>query len=171
MPTYEMLPKIYYRVNCDFIDVPYHLNRWQQDQARMGYKFETNPKFQRGHVWTKNQQSKFIEWMLMGGDTWPIIFNHEQWMGSFQADMVCIDGLQRLTAICDFLDGKITAFGAYVDEFTNLQLRKASDIVFAVTCLSEKECLEMYIKINSGGTVHTPQEINKVKKMLLELDN
>lgn len=169
MPEYEMLPKIYYKTNCDFIDVPYHLNKWREDQEKMGYKFELNPTFQRGHVWTQEQQSKFVEWLLIGGDTSPIIFNHSKWMGNFQADMVCIDGLQRLTAICDFLDGKVTAFEAYVDEFTRLQLRKASDVVFAITKLSEVEYLDMYIRINSGGTVHTQEEIDKVRNMLMEM--
>lgn len=169
MPTYEMLPKVYYKVSCDFRNVPAHIARWAEDQAKMGFKFDLNPAFQRGHVWTTDQQSRFVEWLLIGGDTWPIIFNHPAWYTDFEADMVCVDGLQRLTAICDFLTGKITAFGAFQAEFTREQMLRASVLTFAVMDLSEKECLEMYIRINSGGTVHTPAEIDKVKCMLQSL--
>lgn len=31
------------------------------------YGLEMNPDFQRGHIWTEEQQSKYIEFILKGG--------------------------------------------------------------------------------------------------------
>lgn len=165
-----MLPPTNYRVSCDFRHVPAMLERYERDQVAMGYRFLLIPDFQRGHVWSTAQKSRFVEWLLIGGDTSPIIFNHPAWNTDYRADMVCVDGLQRLTAICDFMAGGITAFDAYVDAFTKRQLQQARMLTFAVMDLSEKECLEMYIRINSGGTIHSKAEINKVKAMLTAYD-
>lgn len=166
MPEYKQLPQIHYRVNIEFEYYPELLAKWATDQAEFGYKLELNPPFQRGHVWSENQKSRFVEWMLRGGDTRPILFNHPGWMTTFKGDMVCIDGLQRSTAIVEFLEGTIPAFGAFVQDFTRKQLRQATDLTIGVLKLTKQEYLQMYLDINAGGTQHTTAELNKVREML-----
>lgn len=133
------------------------------------------PDFQRGHVWTEEQQIKFIEYLLKGGKTGNIIYiNHPNWMGSFAKDpknpCVLVDGLQRLTAVRRYLNREFKVFGKYYDEWED------SDIIFKRSSTIEmgyninnlktrKEVLKWYIEMNSGGTPHTEEEIERVKKL------
>lgn len=77
-----------------------------------------NPDFQRGNVWTEKQQVAYIEFLLKGGKSARVIyFNHPGWMGSFNGQMVCVDGLQRITAIQKFINNEIKVFNTYYKDF------------------------------------------------------
>jgi hypothetical protein len=119
-------------------------------------------------VWNENQQILFIEYLLKGGKTQPIMFNHTEWMSDrmSKGKMVCVDGLQRSTAIINFIEDKIKIFGGYLfSEIDNLN--SSLDLEISVNNLkTEKEVLKWYIELNSGGTPHTEEEINKVKLLL-----
>lgn len=81
-------------------------------------------------------------------------------------DFVCVDGLQRLTAIMRFLKNEIKVFGTYYQNFED-KLPTLCDVIFNVNNLkTKKEVLQWYIDINAGGTPHTKEEIDKVKKMM-----
>jgi uncharacterized protein with ParB-like and HNH nuclease domain len=130
---------------------------------------QLNPDFQRGHVWTEEQQIKYIEYLLKGGKSARIIyFNHPGWLGSFKGDFVCVDGLQRITAVMKFIKNEVPAFGTYYKDFED-KIPIDVDLLFNVNNLkTRKEVLQWYIEFNSGGTIHTDDEINKVKKLLEE---
>lgn len=127
---------------------------------------QLNPDFQRGHVWTQEQQIKYIEYLLRGGKSArTIYFNQSGWMRDFKGDFVCVDGLQRLTAVIKFINNEIPVFGYYYNEFED-RLHNV-DLIFNVNNLkTRKEVLQWYIEFNSGGTIHTEEEINRVKKLL-----
>lgn len=126
-----------------------------------------NPDFQRGHVWTEEQQVKFIEYFLMGGDTGIIHFNAPCWPNvDNDGTYVCVDGLQRLTAFMRYYNNEIKAFGYYYKE---MEGRPDNIIKISVNNLkTRKEVLQWYIEMNSGGTPHSNEEISKVKKLLVE---
>lgn len=126
-----------------------------------------NPDFQRGHVWTEEQQIKFIEYFLMGGDVGVIHFNAPYWPNvSDDGTYVCVDGLQRLTAYMRYFNNEIKAFGYYYKE---MEGRPSNHIKISVNNLkTRKEVLNWYIEMNSGGTPHSKEEIDKVKNLLLE---
>lgn len=127
---------------------------------------QLNPDFQRGHVWTEEQQIKYVEYLLKGGrSARTIYFNHPEWMGNFEGDFVCVDGLQRITAVLRFLNNEITVFGYYYKDFEDKPFWV--DLIININNLkTRKEVLQWYIEFNSGGTVHTEEEINRVKKLL-----
>jgi hypothetical protein len=83
--------------------------------------------------------------------------------------MVCVDGLQRSTAILRFVNGEIKVFGCYWDEFDKPAQRRLSILVDVNDLKTEKEVLQWYVDLNSGGTIHTKQEIEKVENMIKEL--
>lgn len=146
---------------------------WIDEQIKE-FGLQLNPDFQRGHVWTENQQIKFIEHLLKGGTTsTTLYFNHPNWMNSFDGDFVCVDGLQRITAIQRFMNNEIPAFGTYLDDFEDkdVMLRKIDVVVNINNLKTRKEVLQWYIEFNSGGTVHTEEEINRVKKLLEDEEN
>lgn len=135
---------------------------------------QLNPNFQRGHVWTEEQQIAWLEFFLKGGKTSRVIyFNKPSWHrnvpeGAYD-DYVCVDGLQRLTAIQRFINNEIKVFGSYYNEFTD-SLSVRSTIKLNVNDLkTEKEVLQWYVDMNTGGTIHTDDEIDRVKQMIAEL--
>lgn len=134
---------------------------------------ELNPDFQRGHVWTKDQQTNYMEYFFKGGQSGKVLyFNQPSWQTKNTTkynDFVCVDGLQRLTAIRLFNDNKIKAFGQFKDEFSGrIRMAPHSDSlrVNINNLQTKKAVLTWYLQMNSGGTPHTESEIDKVKLML-----
>ncbi len=153
-----------YCVSTDLRDFKYTIDRYIEK-----YDLQMNPDFQRGHVWTVEQQIKFIEFLLKGGKTDPVQFNHTEWMSNnmSEGEMVCVDGLQRSTAIIKFLDDELPIFGGYtISQIDNLKIFDVSLQISVNNLKTRKEVLQWYIELNDGGTPHTTEEISKVKKMV-----
>jgi hypothetical protein len=155
-------------------DVPLdHLKRWverqQNDAAAQGGKFEMCPDFQRGHVWTADQQVAYVEFFLRGGKSArEIYWNHPGWMGAFKGDMVLVDGLQRITALLAFLNDEIPAFGTFRKDFTGHVPLTCTLRMCVCNLKTRAEVLAWYIELNEGGVVHTAEEIARVKAMLVK---
>lgn len=163
-----------------FKDIP-QFTRSGSWQCNMGWEYfikwidenikesdlQLNPDFQRGHVWTEEQQIAYIEFRLRGGTSGRIVyFNCPGWMGSFDGEFVCVDGLQRITAIKRFMNNEIKVFGTYYKEFED-GLPLDIDIIVNINNLKTKnEVLQWYIEMNDGGTPHTKEEIDRVKQMM-----
>ena len=138
------------------------------------YQLQVNPDFQRGHVWTEQQQCEFVEFFLRGGKTGRIIyFNKPDWQREVQPgaynDFVVVDGLQRLTALRKFMQGKLKVFGLFLYQFegTIRQSSACDNLCFNINSLKTKrEVLEWYLQMNTGGVVHSAAEIEKVKNLL-----
>jgi len=128
-----------------------------------------NSDFQRGHVWDTSQQIDFVEYALQGGksgkDVW---FNCVGWMGSFEGPFVLVDGLQRITAVLLFKQNKFPIFKKYYfKDFVGTTDICIPNFVFHVNGLdSRSEVLKWYIELNSGGVVHSKEEIDRVKELL-----
>ena len=138
-------------------------------------KLEMNPDFQRGHCWTENQQISFMESVLKGGakNARVIYLNNPNWKHSDRTykDFVCVDGLQRYTAIKRFINNEIKVFGYYYNEYED-DLRMKYDMKINVNDLpTRKDVLQWYIEMNSSGTIHTEEEINRVKELLEKENN
>lgn len=83
-----------YHVNMDIRRIP----KWiEGEQKEMN--LQLNPTFQRGHVWTEEQQIAWLEFFLKGGKSGNIVYfncpswHHEVKSGEYD-DYVCVDGLQ-----------------------------------------------------------------------------
>lgn len=153
-----------YCVDMPLKMIPGKIKEWEDDLG-----LQLNPDFQRGHVWTEEQQIAFMEFILRGGESGRIVyFNHPGWMGSFEGEFVCVDGLQRLTAICRFFNNEIPAFGHYFGEFED-KLNSLACMKFNVNRLqTRKEVLQWYLEMNTGGTPHSKEEIERVRNMMEE---
>ena len=129
-----------------------------------------NPDFQRGNVWTRKQQIAYIEFLLRGGiNGRDIYFNNPTMHGEpvdGYVDFVCVDGLQRITAIRKFINDEIKVFRHKYSEFEG-HLDITNSVRIHINSLKTKaDVLTWYIEMNDGGTVHTQNEIERVKKML-----
>lgn len=156
-----------YKVDMSMEILVKQIDLWIKEEG-----LQLNPDFQRGHVWTKEQQIKYIEYVLRGGRSGrDLYFNCPSWMksnykGKYR-DFVCVDGLQRITAIQRFLNNEITAFGQYYSEFGGKTNLICHGVQIHVNDLpSRKDVLQWYVEMNEGGTPHSQAEIERVKKMI-----
>lgn len=170
------------------VDVPFKMVEYELKKYEDCYGLELIPDFQRGHIWSQDQQIKYIE-ATVKGTVAPssrfITFNCSDWGDNNSdeviKDMVCIDGLQRLTAVRRWMNDEFTIFNDLFEygvskEFfdrTSLSFNSLSNgIKIAILGMQTKEeILKYYLAFNDGGTVHSPEEIARVKQMLKELKN
>ena len=160
-----------YEINVPLNFLDKRIKEWEEDELS---KLQINPDFQRGHVWNEKQQINFVEYFLRGGASGRVLyFNSPSWMGCMEKleydEFVLVDGLQRLTALLKFLRNEIKVFGLYCSEFEGkLQTTRANmNLRINVNNLKTKnDVLTWYIEMNSGGTPHTEDEINRVKELL-----
>jgi uncharacterized protein with ParB-like and HNH nuclease domain len=136
------------------------------DQWVYTSNLQLNPDFQRGHVWTEEQQIAYVKYVLRGGkNAITLYFNQPGWDGDYKGDFVLVDGLQRLTALLLFLNNGLKAFGHYFNEYEDKPIN--IDIKLNVNNLkTRKEVLQWYIEFNSSGVVHTKEELDRVRKLL-----
>lgn len=135
------------------------------------YSLDANPDFQREHVWTQEQQARFVGHVLSGGDVAALLMNEGP--GGKWEKVLLMDGKQRYTAIKDWLEGKFKALlpGGYeyhfddVDNEAKATLSNAG-IRFGLVRLTRKEMLDYYIRLNSAGTVHSEAELERVRDLL-----
>jgi hypothetical protein len=138
------------------------------DRYAKSYGFDMDPDFQRGYVWTKQQQSEYIQYLLGGGKSGRDIYlNSPDWMGSSINPITVVDGKQRITALLEFINGTITIF----DNIKYSDLRHSDkdnlQLIFNINDLTNKsDIVKWYISMNTGGTKHTEDDINVAKTIL-----
>lgn len=153
-----------------------------QNFAKEYGSFEYNPDFQRGRVWSRDKKIAFIEAIAKGvipKSLLTITLNcpdyNDFWDGVGDLSGFCIiDGLQRVTALEEFYEGKFKIFGdrfSYHDfDSSKFSFGRVYITMRIFSFCWKRDLLEYYIAINSGGVVHSEEEINRVQKMLEELD-
>lgn len=155
-----------YRVNVGWDYLPHHYTHHVKD-----YSLNVCPDFQRGYVWNLEQKVKYVEYILQGGQSGrELWFNCPDWMGSVRVlnEYVLVDGKQRLDAALGFLNNEFPIFGGnYRRDFTGVLRMCGPGFVWNINTLKTRdECLQWYVDLNRGGTVHTEDEINKVKALM-----
>lgn len=154
-----------YRVNVDWRFIETQLEHWSEPGSAV---INLDPEFQRCHVWTVEQQSRYIEYILSGGMSGrELYFNCAGWMKDFRGPFVIVDGKQRLQAVRQFLQNEVPIFnGLLYKNFTG-RLPSSANFVMCINDLNtDAEVLKWYLEMNTGGTPHTKEEIAKAKKLL-----
>ncbi len=152
------------------VDVSWdYLEKWLARQAE-DMVTELNPDFQRGHVWNAEQKSKYVEFGLQGGESAKNIYWNcpNYTMGSdMPGPMLLVDGLQRVTAIREFLQNEVEIFGgSFARDFTG-RMGSRNRLTFHVNQLNTRaEVLDWYLLLNDGGVVHSQEELNRVRELL-----
>ena len=171
--TYETLikkltqrPVQRYNVEWRFLEE--NLARWTCEKSLAPLNLD--PEFQRLHVWTEDQQTKYVEFILNGGQTGKeIYFNCVGWSSSYEGPFVIVDGKQRLQAVRQFLTNQLPIFGGFYKKDIGGYLPSNAEFLFNINNLSsEAEVIRWYLEMNTGGTPHTPAEIEKAKQLLKE---
>ena len=162
-----------WNVQFEFRAVERQIKEWEAEAPYL----DIDPDFQRGHVWDDEKRSRYIEYVLRGGnssrDIW---FNHTNWNTDMMSgSFVLVDGLQRLTAVRKFMNDELPVFnGLYLSDFDGprrndglVRLPMHCYLTFRVNNLQTRaEVLQWYIDLNEGGVVHSKEEIERVKALL-----
>ena len=131
---------------------------------------QLNPEFQRNLVWRNEQKSMFIESALMGLPLPPIFLKRIN-----DRKLIVVDGLQRTSALKEFMGGQLTLNGlktlyqlngkrfSEIDEVYDGYTARLEDrqMYFYVMqpSVSMSVVYDVFNRINTGGTQLTRQEI------------
>lgn len=162
MPRFQDIPLI--TVAKYHVDIFWtHIEDWIDRE-----EIDMNPDFQRDYVWNQKQKEQYIEWILRNGNSGrDIYFNHPGWFRSFEGQMVIVDGKQRVEAVIGFLHDQVKAYGYYNSEYEDtFRIMHCGFSVHVADLETRKEVLQWYLDMNTGGTIHTNEEIEKVKELL-----
>lgn len=155
------------------------LSQMDEDAHKQNGELNLCPDFQRGHVWNQEKQIAFIEAVIRGTAPLVIRFNSPGWNGNRiegdlnPHDVLCVDGLQRLTAMREFMAGKFKVFGEYsVRDLDNTPFsfnRIGMNWTMEMYDIPNRaELLQFYLDLNAGGVVHSEEELMRVGKLLEE---
>lgn len=148
----------------------------ERDMLEIQGSFELEPDFQRGHVWTDAQRVAYVESLIRKTAPVKLLFNCPGWTRTEACDgdipantFQCIDGLQRLTAVRKFMAGEFRVFDRYFAadlKASPFDLARYRMSVEVFEFNRRADLLQFYIDLNSGGTVHAPSEIERVRGLI-----
>lgn len=159
-----------------FRDIPkfpfasYHVNvswkyftEWIGDKNDDSLTCDMEPFYQRDYIWTTEQKIAYVEYQLKGGFSGRDIFwNCPTWMNFKKTGNIIqlVDGKQRINAVTEFLNDKIPAFGIKYSEFEDKMHPLDPSFIFHVNNLqTEREVVEWYVGMNTGGSIHTEKDL------------
>ena len=162
----RLTPDCTYRVDIAVAGIPRFVEQ---------YGIDMDPDYQRGYVWTLDQKRKFVGAVLQNHHSIPIFWFNTLSLGKAEV----VDGKQRLSAILGWLNGDYDAICPCGESFAfadsdvigerNLDMMTTLKMHFVQ--LPRLDVLRFYLALNSGGTVHKPKDINRVRRMLDCLPN
>lgn len=143
----------------------YQVFRWIQQE-----KLNLRPDFQRNFIWNRKKQSLLIESLMLKIPIPAFYFDEDS-----EGNRTVIDGLQRLSTISDFLEGKfrlnglqylVNCNGKSYDELEKKYQMRIEDTQLAVNILDAK-CpptvkFDVFRRINTGGVPLNSQEVRNV---------
>ena len=119
------------------------------------------PPFQRPLVWSEGQQIRLIESIYMGLPIGALVYNQTS-MGEPRCDRWLLDGQQRVTAIVDYLQGRLSVRGYRYPDLPGSERRHFDRMGVAVIetrITSEADCRDIYDRLAYGGTAHVREPV------------
>ena len=166
MPSFRDIPK-FPRAHFE-VTVGWTFLETQLKELDSAGQLDLDPDFQREHVWTKDQQISYVEYILMGGEVGRnVIFNCASWPRGITEPITLVDGKQRIEAVRYLMRNDLPAFGFTYREYEDRIDTMITRFSFRICGLESREdILNLYLSINAGGTPHTQMELNRVRLML-----
>jgi hypothetical protein len=175
MPKLSSVPKFIHGGNYAADISLREINSWIQRESDAG-GVDMDPDFQRGHVWTETQQIRFVEYLIRGGKGANSVFwNHPNYErhnndSELPSIAVLVDGKQRLNAVRRLMANELPVFGHVLNDWSDARSFTGISgprLRFHVNNLqTRQEILQWYLDLNSGGVVHSEDEILRVKALL-----
>jgi len=141
---------------------------WSKDEAHKnpcGYRVVMGyflPTWQRGLVWTQDQQVKLIESLWYGLNIGTYTFNRPRKGHNGPYDNLLIDGQQRMYALQCYLENRFPVLGSYWRDVTDVD-RRGFEFGRHFHCYITDSTDEQYLRdyynmMNFGGVAHRESE-------------
>lgn len=188
MTQKRTMADIYQPVSMSRVDVG--LGRLE-DNFKNLYNTDIDPDYQRGHVWTDEQRRRYVGFIIQGGQNRPLIINEGpkgngvDWPGwrnkiDYVYKTELVDGKQRYTSLVKWYNGMLAA-RLYDGSTLHIEELEDSDqsmrllttsirVRLGLVQLSRQETLRYYLRLNGGGTVHSDDELDRVREMLSDFE-
>lgn len=159
------LPRANYSTTIPWNTVEEKIQDWCSEKL---CPLNIDPDYQRTHVWTPEQQIRYVEYSLMGGEVGRVItFNCPGWMCNWKGPFELVDGKQRIEAVRAFFRNDIPAFGHFCRDIGGRFPWASCSFTWQICTLeTREEILQLYLNINAGGTPHTEDELSRVRALL-----
>lgn len=131
------------------------------------------PEFQRSNnQWVTEQKIAFIENLLAGYKTDVRLFGIHDGRNDLSDTCLILDGLQRLTAIAEFMNDHFPVYGEYYySEINDPSIIHKPVVVFHIhTFRSLEAAIQFYIQLNKGFG-HSNDDIDKANSFLEKYKN
>lgn len=172
MTTFSDVFKPYTRSSSYGVDVSLGYLADHISHYIIDYELDMSPDFQRNYVWRQEQKERYMEYFLRGGRSGrELFFNCSNWgscvkgPGDPSWHFVLVDGKQRLDAAIGFINNEYKVCGYYYKELEGYS-RQSSFRVNINDLATYQEVLQWYLDLNTGGTVHTNDELEKVEALI-----
>ncbi len=162
LPKFTRAPSYMVHISWDFLP-SYYI------KAITDGNLDVYPDFQRDYVWTPQQKVNYVEFALKGGASGRDIYtNCPDFSMGGRTNYVLVDGRQRLDSVLGWLNNEFPVFGGnYRRDFTDPIRMTQGLFCWHVNDLQTRDdVLQWYCDLNGGGTVHSPEEIDRVKKLI-----
>lgn len=90
------------RINLDTFSLS--VREFARRDSDVRERYDLNPPYQRGRVWTVEQNQNLVYSMLAGIPIGAVCINRRPWQQSMACDSAVVDGQQRISAIRAFMD-------------------------------------------------------------------
>lgn len=159
-----------------------NLAQWRADDWVRNENWSANtdglfgfiPKFQRDSVWNLEQKQNLIISMLneipIGAFYVNQLPSYSKTEESEDLDIVLYDGQQRFLAIKEFMEGKFPLVVNGEEHFVGdlnihdvIRLERTLVPIYTTSIESLDDLIDFYTVINTGGTLHTEEDISKAK--------
>ena len=129
-------------------------------------------EYQRDHVWELGDKVSLIDSIFNNVEIGKFVFvqKHESTSGKYYE---VIDGKQRLTALCEFYEDRFKYKSKYFSELSNKDKWKFLNHNVSYGYLenpTKRKVYQTFIKMNTCGKPMDKKYIDRVKKLLKELD-
>jgi hypothetical protein len=181
---------------CDWFAMLLRENDEHDDPLRGG--LDLNPPYQRGSVWTTDQQRLLMKSFLLGVPVPALIVNDRHQAGFRQPDgsedwrYAVVDGRQRIEAVIGWLSGRLdipaswlpadhvvstveTDDGPYVfrSGLSEAERRRVSTRMLVPVCTAHLTSLAdeaaVYLLVNRGGVEHTEADLSSARQLAGDL--
>ncbi|MGL4425000.1 MAG: DUF262 domain-containing protein [Cetobacterium sp.] len=137
-------------------------------------RININPFYQRDLVWTLEQKQNYIVALYKEKariNITTIVDIHSE----SDCYIELLDGKQRLSTICEFIDNKFAlSDGCYFEDLHKEDMRYLLNLTFTYTrmqpidrkALTDNDKIELFLEINELGTKMHDEHIAKVKSLL-----
>ena len=174
-PTYAQMREAAPRSDGEISLHAHTIRRWLNGHDTL--RLAIDQDYQRGHVWTEMQSAAFVGHKLEGGECPTLTI--QRWPADPVDELV--DGKQRLLAVLGFVEGRLPALlsdgGLYMlNDWSpedqriiphSFELMLRARIVQLAT---RADVLRFYLRLNRGGSVHSDDEIARVRALLAQED-